>query len=31
VAEIDDGAVNNKAVFVAPAILPDDTRELLGL
>lgn len=30
-AEIDDGAVSNKAVFVTPAILPDDTREVLGL
>ncbi|WP_164879973.1 transposase [Paenirhodobacter ferrireducens] len=30
-AKIDDGAVSNKAVFVAPAILPDDTRDVLGL
>ena len=26
-----DGAVSNKAVFVALAILPDGTRDVLGL
>jgi putative transposase len=26
-----DGAVSNKVVFVALAVLPDDTRDVLGL